>query len=58
MEYIKLITCPECSGSGRLEDEGLENEVCFYCEGKGQVDAFYVDPYAYDLQWKDEAAHA
>ena len=53
MEYTKLITCPECSGSGHLE-----NEICFYCEGKGQVDAFHVDPYAYDLQWKDEAAHA
>lgn len=53
MEYTKRITCPECSGSGHLE-----NEVCFYCEGKGQVDAFHVDPYAYDLQWKDEAAHA
>jgi DnaJ-class molecular chaperone len=47
MEYTKRITCPECSGSGHLG-----NEVCFYCEGKGHVDAHHVDPYAYDLQWK------
>ena len=51
MVPIKLITCPECAGTGRLE-----NEMCFYCEGKGEVNAYYVDPYAYDLHLKVEAS--